>query len=70
LFSTASRAESQPASQPPTVTVETGDTLWDIAVRVMPERDGRDAVSELREINRLDGYGLTPGQTLILPRGN
>jgi len=69
LFTTASRAESQAATPAPTVTVETGDTLWDIAVRVMPGQDGQSAVAELRRINRLDGYGLSPGQILILPRG-
>lgn len=68
LFTTASRADNQPASAPPTITVQPGDTLWDIATRVRPGRDGQAAVAEIRRINHLDGYGLAPGQILILPR--
>jgi LysM repeat protein len=68
LFTTASRADNQPATAPPTLTVRSGDTLWDIAARVRPGRDGQAAVAEIRRINHLDGYGLTPGQVLILPR--
>lgn len=68
LFTTASRAEIAPMGPPPTVTVRPGDTLWDIAARVMPTRNGQDAVAELRHLNGLDGYGLQPGQLLILPR--
>jgi len=69
LFTTASRAESQPATPAPTIIVEPGDTLWDIAVRVKPGRDGQAAVAELRKINRLDSVDLQPGQVLILPKG-
>jgi Tfp pilus assembly protein FimV len=70
LFTTASRADDAPAGPPPSVTVRSGDTLWDISARVMPDRDVRDAVAQLRDLNGLDGYGLQPGQVLILPRGN
>jgi len=68
LFTTASRADDQPAVAPPTVTVRPGDTLWDIAARVQPGRDGYDAVADLRRLNHLADSSLTPGQILILPR--
>ncbi|GIE93506.1 LysM peptidoglycan-binding domain-containing protein [Paractinoplanes rishiriensis] len=68
LFTTASRAGDPVAGPPPTITVRSGDTLWDIAARVMPSRDGHRAVAELRDLNDLDGYGVQPGQVLILPR--
>ncbi|MEU4241490.1 LysM peptidoglycan-binding domain-containing protein [Actinoplanes sp. NPDC026619] len=68
LFTTASRADDQPAGALPTITVHEGDTLWDIAARVQPGRNGRDAVADLRRINHLTDSSLTPGQTLILPR--
>jgi Tfp pilus assembly protein FimV len=68
LFTTASRAGAVPAGPAPTITVRPGDTLWDIAARVMPRRDGQAAVAELRRLNGLGGYGLSPGQVLILPR--
>ena len=69
LFTTASRASTEPATPAPTITVRPGDTLWDIAVRVKPGRDGQAAVAELRKINRLDSVDLQPGQVLILPKG-
>jgi LysM domain len=68
LFTTASRAEDAPATAAPTIVVQPGDTLWDIAARVMPRRDGQDAVAELRRLNHLGDYALTPGQVLTLPR--
>ena len=68
LFTTASRASSDPSTPAPTITVRPGDTLWEIASSVRPERDARGAVAELRELNHLTGYDLQPGQVLTLPR--
>ncbi|MDY7086271.1 MAG: LysM peptidoglycan-binding domain-containing protein [Actinomycetota bacterium] len=68
LFTTASRAEQPPAGPPPTLVVRPGDTLWDIATRTMPRRDGQAAVEELRRLNGLSGYGVAAGDVLILPR--
>jgi Tfp pilus assembly protein FimV len=68
LFTTASRADEPVTGPPPTVVVESGDTLWDVAARVMPGRDGDQAVAELRRLNGLRDSVLQPGQTLILPR--
>jgi len=68
LFTTASRASNDPATPAPTITVRPGDTLWEIASSVRPERDARGAVAELRELNHLTGYDLQPGQVLTLPR--
>jgi predicted metal-binding membrane protein len=68
LFTTASRAEQAPAGPPPTVVVRSGDTLWDIAARTAPQRDGQKAVEELRRLNGLSGYGVDAGDVLILPR--
>jgi LysM repeat protein len=67
LFSTASRASGEPSAPAPTITVRSGDTLWDIAA-TLPGRDGWAAVDELRRINHLDGLDLQPGQVLTLPR--
>ena len=68
LFTTASRADQPPAGPPPTVVVQPGDTLWDIAARTSSGRDGQGAVDELRRLNGLPGYGVQPGDVLILPR--
>jgi Tfp pilus assembly protein FimV len=67
LFTTASRAEELPAGPPPTLVVQPGDTLWDVAARVMPGRNGQAAVDELRRLNHLNGYDVPAGQVLILP---
>ncbi|WP_238016123.1 LysM peptidoglycan-binding domain-containing protein [Dactylosporangium sp. AC04546] len=59
---------ADPPGPAPTVVVQPGDTLWDIAGRVKGNR-GRDAtVEDIRRLNGLDGYGIDAGQRLILPR--
>ena len=68
LFTTASRADDPPGGPAATVVVQPGDTLWSIATGVMPRRDGRDAVAELRRVNGLDRSDIQPGMVLILPR--
>ena len=68
LFTTASRASSDPSAPAPTITVRPGDTLWGIASAVRPGRDARESVAELCELNHLTGYDLQPGQVLTLPR--
>lgn len=64
-------APGQAADQPgpaPTIIVQPGDTLWDIASR-HPGRLGRDAtIEEIRRLNNLDGYSIDSGQRLTLPR--
>ena len=67
-FTTASRADNPPAGPARTVVVQSGDTLWDIAARVLPRRNNQDAVAELRDLNHLAGYDVQPGEVLTLPR--
>jgi LysM repeat protein len=67
LFATASRAGKPAAGPWRTMVVEPGDTLWGIATREMPRRDGQAAVAELRRLNRLEGYGVDAGDRLVLP---
>ena len=68
LFTTASRAEEAPVGPPPTIVVRPGDTLWDIATRATPDRDGQIAVEELRRLNGLADYQVSAGDVLIMPR--
>jgi nucleoid-associated protein YgaU len=49
---------------PATVTVQSGDTLWSIASRVAPNRDPRDEVARLQQVNHLSGVDLAAGQVL------
>lgn len=54
---------------PASVVVQTGDTLWQIAVDVAPAEDPAVVVDLLRSANELDGSALRPGQVLVVPRG-
>ncbi|MBA2555296.1 MAG: LysM peptidoglycan-binding domain-containing protein [Geodermatophilaceae bacterium] len=54
---------------PASVVVQTGDTLWQIAVEVAPAEDPAVVVDLLRSANELDGSALRPGQVLVVPRG-
>ncbi|MDQ0850926.1 hypothetical protein QFZ65_002864 [Arthrobacter sp. B3I9] len=50
-----------------TVTVQPGESLWAIAGTVAPERDPRDVVAEMVQLNNLDAARVRPGQTLFVP---
>lgn len=49
------------------MTVEQGQSLWEIAVAIAPHRDTRDVVSEIMKINHLTETRLYSGQHLELP---
>lgn len=50
--------------------VEAGDTLWAIAARVTPhDEDVRETLSIVRDVNRIQGSTIHPGQVLLLPTG-
>jgi len=59
----APAATHAPAA-PATVTVRSGDTLWSIAGRVAPNRDPRDEIARLQQLNHLQGVDLAAGQVL------
>ncbi len=50
-----------------TVTVQPGDSLWAIAGAVSPERDPRDVVADIVQLNNLDAGRVMPGQQLFVP---
>ena len=49
------------------VTVGPGDTLWSIATAQAPDRDPRAVISEIEEVNGLDGDVLHVGVVLRVP---
>ena len=50
------------------VTVASGETLWQLARTVVrPGEDIRDVVARLVDLNGLDGAGLVAGQRILLP---
>jgi nucleoid-associated protein YgaU len=60
------QGEERPAPRQRYV-VKTGDTLWAIAERRARGEDPRPLVDAIAEANELDGAGIVPGQTLIVP---
>ena len=56
-----------PAPQHRTMVVEEGDTLWVIASEVAGDRDVREVVHELQELNALPGPELVEGQRIAVP---
>ena len=50
-----------------TVTVQPGESLWAIAEAVAPERDPRDVVADIMQLNNLEAGRVVPGQALFIP---
>ena len=56
-------------TEPIPYTVTSGDTLWEIATeKYPPSEDPRNTVEAIRQENGLEGYLITPGMRLQLPR--
>jgi LysM repeat protein len=49
------------------VTVQPGESLWGIAGAVAPQRDPRDVVADIVQLNNLDGGKVMPGQQIFVP---
>ncbi|WP_082874366.1 LysM peptidoglycan-binding domain-containing protein [Arthrobacter sp. OY3WO11] len=49
------------------VTVQPGQSLWGIAATVAPERDARDVVADIVQLNNLSAGAVFPGQQLFVP---
>ena len=49
------------------VTVTPGDTLWSIAGQAAPDRDPRDVIEEIRQLNDMTGDELPIGVVLRVP---
>lgn len=52
-----------------TVEVAPGDTLWGIASDVAAPGEVRELVHQIRELNAMDGPGVTVGQEIAVPVG-
>ncbi|NUL43772.1 LysM peptidoglycan-binding domain-containing protein [Cellulosimicrobium funkei] len=65
----AAAADDQPAATVESITVNYGDTLWDIAGRAAPDSPRNEAILRIGELNGLDGADLQPGQVLFVPTG-
>jgi LysM repeat protein len=49
------------------VTVEAGQTLWDLAEQVAPNQNPQDWMQDLVNLNGLTSTDLQPGQRIALP---
>ncbi len=70
ILGTGSAAAQGPAAPVAveSVTVQAGQTLWQLAGTVVrPGEDIRDVVDRLVELNGLDGAALAVGQRILLP---
>ena len=48
-------------------TVESGQSLWQLAASIAPESDPRDVVADVMRLNQLDSSTVSPGQRLAIP---
>ncbi|MBG6180560.1 LysM peptidoglycan-binding domain-containing protein [Arthrobacter sp. CAN_A1] len=60
-------AEGGEVTQTVSVSVAAGETIWQIATEFAPDRDPRDVVSEIVELNSLGTSVLQAGQQLDVP---
>ncbi len=69
LVPSTATATSEPVAGAGTerTTVHPGQSLWDVAVATDPDRDPRDVVDEIVELNDLDSSLLVAGQLLEVP---
>lgn len=63
MFSSATGAGTPPKN----IIIQSGDTLWTLAVRVRPHEDPRKTVEAIRYANHLESLNITPGQMIIVP---
>jgi len=49
------------------VTVESGQSLWQLAETIAPNADPRDVVADIVLLNQLDGGVVHPGERLAIP---
>lgn len=49
------------------MTVDSGESLWQLAERIAPNADPRDVIEQLMQLNRLESSEVFPGQQLAIP---
>jgi hypothetical protein len=51
------------------ITIESGQSLWQLAESIAPAQDPRDVISDIVNLNQLPSEAVQPGQRLALPAG-
>jgi len=49
------------------MTVDSGESLWQLAETIAPGADPRDVIEQLMQLNRLESSEVFPGQQLAIP---
>lgn len=49
------------------VTIQSGQSLWQLAERIAPSADPREVIAEIVNLNQLPSESVQPGQRLALP---
>ncbi|MDF1478980.1 LysM peptidoglycan-binding domain-containing protein [Leifsonia sp. H3M29-4] len=49
------------------VTVDSGESLWQLAETIAPGADPRDVIERIVQLNQLDSSEVFPGQQLAIP---
>ncbi|MDY7543310.1 LysM peptidoglycan-binding domain-containing protein [Cryobacterium breve] len=49
------------------VTIQSGQSLWQLAKRIAPAADPREVIAEIVNLNQLPSESVQPGQRLALP---
>ena len=49
------------------VTIEAGQSLWQLAETIAPSQDPRDVIADIVNLNQLASEAVQPGQRLALP---
>ena len=49
------------------VTVQAGDSLWQLAGEIAPSADPREVISDIVDLNQLGSGVVHPGQSLAIP---
>ncbi|MET0955460.1 MAG: LysM peptidoglycan-binding domain-containing protein [Cryobacterium sp.] len=51
------------------VTIESGQSLWQLAESIAPSQDPRDVIADIVNLNQLPSESVQPGQRIALPAG-
>jgi hypothetical protein len=65
-MATATVDSGSPAASS-SITVLSGQSLWQLAEEISPEEDTREVVAQLLQANALDSAEVYPGQRLVVP---
>ncbi|WEO78651.1 hypothetical protein BJQ94_06345 [Cryobacterium sp. SO2] len=49
------------------VTIDAGQSLWELAESIAPKQDPRDVIADIVNLNQLSSEAVEPGQRLALP---